>query len=44
MREIHAGPSDLAGVPQIPNHDLTVVAIACRPFGPKDSGPLLLAR
>lgn len=36
-RDVHAGPSDLATVSQITNHDLTVAAIAWRPFGPHES-------
>ena len=35
MYDVHAGPSDLANHFQNGNHDLTVVAIASRPFGPR---------
>jgi len=36
------GPSDLANHFQHPDHDLTVVAIRCRPFGPSSNGAKIL--
>jgi len=43
--QVRIGPSDLRNHFQHPDHDLTVVAITCRPFGPlrgKDRLPIPL--
>ena len=39
----HAGPSDLRIYFRLPYHDLTVVAISLRPFGPRQFTRVALA-